>query len=373
MLNIRDHQVSYAKFPYFKVILLLLWRLGKLATLSIAVVPGTILFAPIFIAGKSISIKKSREALAVSSVKIRAHDVVATWKLLVAIALAPLLYTFYVITLAYWTHYNRVGGRVPDWVSLKAIVLFGYILFPAITFASLRFGEIGMDIAKSLRPLMLQLQPRSGNTMHKLRMRRANLVDQVTHVINELGPELYPDFDHYRIVSDPSHPLHSPTASRPPTPKTSDFGLHMTTSSDAQSPTTLSLTRRESNSNSDHISRSESYGNLGNVSIFASRPDTPNRSRSRDSSYSGQGQSHRKFSGLQPMTSLSVNNKDNAEQVSQGIRSAMRERRGRHDRQESESELSRGSVVSIDGTVASKIVDVPPSEDFEPEQAKKDL
>lgn len=322
MLNIRDHQISYAKFPYFMTIFLLLYRLGKLATLSIAVLPGTILFAPVFIAGKVISIKKSREALAASSVKVRAHDVVATWKLLVAMALAPTLYTLYTMLFVYWTHYNRVGGRVPEWMPLWSVVLVGYIIFPAITFASLRFGEVGMDIAKSLRPLVLSLFPKSGNTMYRLRERRSKLVEQVTNVINELGPEVYPDFDHYRIISDPSHPLHSPTSSRPPTPRSrSDAGLLMTP--DSQSPTNTTFDRKTSVA-SEHISRNESFGDLGNVGIFASRPGTPNRSRSRDSNASNVG--GRKFSGLKPMTALSDETKQDSEQLSNKIQSAMRER-----------------------------------------------
>ena len=91
MLNIRDHQVSYAKYPLWRVVFALIYRTSKLALLSIAVLPGTILFAPVFIAGKIISIRKSKEALAASSVKVRAKDVVATWKLLVSMALAPAL------------------------------------------------------------------------------------------------------------------------------------------------------------------------------------------------------------------------------------------------------------------------------------------
>ncbi|KAK4998795.1 hypothetical protein LTR28_013574, partial [Elasticomyces elasticus] len=179
-LNIRDHQVAYAKFSIPKVAFMLLYRLGKLAVLTAGVLPGLVLFAPVFIAGKIISIKKSREALAASSVKIQGRDVMATWKLLVSMALAPVLYTFYTVLLTWWTYRDRVGGRVPDWVPLWTIVLFGYIFFPAISFAALRFGEIGMDIAKSLRPLTLSLNPSSGNTLVKLRRKRERLVEEVT-------------------------------------------------------------------------------------------------------------------------------------------------------------------------------------------------
>ncbi|KAK5240412.1 Glycerol-3-phosphate/dihydroxyacetone phosphate acyltransferase, partial [Cryomyces antarcticus] len=92
---------------------------------------------------------------------------------------------------------------MPDYVPLWAVVLFGYGFFPAITFAALRFGETGMDIAKSLRPLILSLNPSSGNTLVKLRQKRAALAAEVTDAINTLGPEMFPDFDAARIVADP--------------------------------------------------------------------------------------------------------------------------------------------------------------------------
>ena len=56
-LNLRDHQVEYAKFSIPKVIFTLLWRVGKISVLSVGVIPGLVLFAPVFIAQKSSAIK----------------------------------------------------------------------------------------------------------------------------------------------------------------------------------------------------------------------------------------------------------------------------------------------------------------------------
>ena len=111
-------------------------------------------------------------------------------KLLVALAFAPDVYSFYTIIFTYWTYRNRIQGIVPEWVPLWLIVLIGMALFPSITFAALRVGEVGMDILKSLRPLVLSLNPSSANTLVKLRKRRAELSREVTDVINTLGPEL---------------------------------------------------------------------------------------------------------------------------------------------------------------------------------------
>ncbi|KAH0397442.1 glycerol-3-phosphate O-acyltransferase, partial [Aureobasidium melanogenum] len=351
MLNIRDHQVSYAKFSIFKVIVTLFYRLGKLLVLAVAVLPGLVLFGPVFITGKVYSIKKSREALAASTVKIQGRDVMATWKLLVSMVVAPLLYNFYNIILAIWTHYNRIGGRVPEWVPLWAVFAFGYVLFPAITFAALRFGEVGMDIVKSLRPLILSLGPSSGNTLVKLRAQRASLVEQVTEVINELGPELYPDFDHQRIVSDPNHPL-SPQYSQPQTPRSrrsSEYERMSMTSPDlagyfSRTGTAGASIGGGSGQNSTHLPRNESFGNIGGFGFFSSRPHTPNRSRSRNrsrtSSDGGMG-----LTAMKPMTT--IDSKGGYEQVTEKIRDAMKQR-GRRRRSEDASAIDGWEMADAD-------------------------
>lgn len=285
MLNVRDHQLEYAKFSVPKVVFTLIYRLTKLVLLTTFVLPGLILFAPIFIAGKLISIKKSREALAASTVKIQARDVMATWKLLVSLALAPTLYTIYTVTLTYWTHCNRVQGYMPDWVPLWMVVIFGYIFFPTITFAALRFGEIGMDIFKSMRPLVLSLNPSSGNTFVKLRKRRSALVAQVTEVINTLGPEMFPDFDSHRII--PATEQQDGTPSNPATPADDERGHSAENNrvnlmnGQPPSPGTDPLSPVASH---QALMRNESFKDLANAGFFATRPSTPKKSRSRTNS-----------------------------------------------------------------------------------------
>ncbi|KAJ5042953.1 uncharacterized protein L3040_004343 [Drepanopeziza brunnea f. sp. 'multigermtubi'] len=319
-MNIRDHQVEYAKFSIPKVLLLLCYRLGKISVLSIGVIPGLVLFGPIFVASKLISIKKSKEALAASTVKLQGRDVMATWKLLVALALAPVLYNFYTILLTYWTYRNRIQGYMPEWVPLWAVVIFGYIFFPMITFAALRFGEVGMDIVKSLRPLVVSLSPESSNIIHKLRERRAQLSAEVTDLINTLGPEMFPDFDASRIVADPF----SNGAGIPPSLKhrrgSSQSGI-----SDSDTPSPFPKSNPDASigagsGSNGYLPRNESFKNLGNIGLFATRP--PSRSRSRSSSSGGAVGS----AGF-PLKSFStLDSKSGFEEVSMKIRGAMRER-----------------------------------------------
>lgn len=195
ILGLHDNQVEYARFSLFRVLTSLIYRIGKLGILAVGTLPGLILFSPIFIAARYYSHKKTKEALAGSSVKIQGNDVMATWKILVAGGLAPLLYTYYAAILAFWTHYNRVNGIIPQSMSIWTVVLAAYIIFPMLTFAALQLGEIGMDILKSLRPLLLCLSPFSAGAIIELRERRGVLAGQVTELINTLGPDLFPDCD----------------------------------------------------------------------------------------------------------------------------------------------------------------------------------
>lgn len=334
-MNIRDHQVSYAKFPIWKVVYLLIYRSLKVMILGLAALPGVILFSPVFILGKLISRQKAKEALAASSVKVKARDVVATWKILVSLALAPTLDFIYTVILTAWTYKNRVRGMVPTWVPLWFIAIAGIAFFPAICFAALRVGEIGMDILKSLKPLWFAVSPSGSNTLVKLRAERENLIERINTVINELGPELYPDFDQQRIIDDPTHPLHSPERSRPATPTHRREGSEI----DALQFTPATPPNIAPSTAAHTLPRNESFKNLGSIGIFASRPSTPNRNRSRTNSQDGHG-----FSKGFGFTSISTPAaKTNLEEVSKTLKTAMRERGRRR-----QSETSEGWIIDRD-------------------------
>lgn len=320
LLGLRDHQVEYAKFSIVRVVSTLIYRLIKLTLLAIGTLPGLVLFAPVFVATKSISKKKSQEALAASTVKLQGRDVMATWKLLVALAFAPAVYAFYTAVFTYWTYRNRIQGYVPEWVPLWAMVLLGIVLFPTITFAALRIGEIGMDIIKSLRPLILSLNPSSANTLVKLRERRAKLSQEVTDVINTLGPELFPDFESARIVADPFK------GAAPDSKETTQDRSRPQIKRDYKT--------------QEPLPRNESFHDLASIGFFSTRPASRSRSRSTA------GPRLSSSGSVQPLSG--IDSHDRLEEVSKRIRGAMRER-GKERRQRSEDfgweNISTGSIT----------------------------
>ncbi|KAI6088641.1 hypothetical protein F4821DRAFT_233416 [Hypoxylon rubiginosum] len=330
-LNIKDHQVAYARMTLPTVVVTLLYRVAKLLVLSVGVIPGLVLFAPVFAASKIISHRKAKEALAASSVKIQGRDVMATWKLLVAMAFAPVLYNLYSILLSIKVYQDHLWGYVPAWVPFWLVFIGGWVVFPAITFAALRFGEVGMDIFKSLRPLVLCISPSSGFNIQNLRERRIELSEKVVKVINDLGPDMYEDFEHTRLIADPSREdgaLSSPKEAgipekTEPTPPDSPY-----------------LSRKNTTKSSQAIPRNESFSNIGAIGMFATRP--PSRSRSRSSS-SGGGFG----SGGFPVSAFTtLDSSEGFNEASNKIRAAMRQRgqlRRRKSGFSSDGEASEGA------------------------------
>lgn len=328
-LNIRDHQVIYARMPWWKVVALFVIRLGQIVVLSVGVLPGLLLFAPVFVVTKLYSRRKAAEALAGSSVKIQGRDVMATWKLLVAMAFAPILYNAYCVLFVIKFGSDRLWGYVPTWASNVPwwlVFLTGWIVFPLITFAALRFGEVGMDIVKSLRPLVLCMNPSSSYNIQKLRERRAELQVQVTGLINTLGPEMFPDFPHKRLGSG-AEAAKAKKAAKAAKAEEAAAADRRRRDSEQSSVSSLNLGATLSGR---AVPRNESFSNIGAVGIFPTRP--PSRERSRSSSSGGAF-----GSGSFPVSGFTtLDSKDGFDQASQKIREAMRER-GELRRRQSQS------------------------------------
>ncbi|KAH6677125.1 hypothetical protein B0J14DRAFT_336110 [Halenospora varia] len=197
-LGIKDHQListapRHNHFPLFFLLPKLLYRLGKLIVLAALTLPGLFLFAPVFILTRRISKRKTAAALAESSVKIRGHDVMATWKILITAGLAPIFYTIYSILLVLLSKETQFSTGLPADIPTTGLVLLTWLVLPSITYAALVFGEQGMDILKSLYPFLLLLNPTSSHIVEKLRDERRSLVLEVRELVDRFGPELFPD------------------------------------------------------------------------------------------------------------------------------------------------------------------------------------
>ncbi|KAI0256667.1 glycerol-3-phosphate O-acyltransferase [Lactifluus subvellereus] len=192
-LGLRDHQVPGAQRASWKTLGLLLYRVGLLSVWSIFALPGVILNGPIFLFASILSKKKAKEALAASAVKIHGRDVIATWKVLISLGVASVLYSFYAVVATILVVKTNAPWR---WRLLTPPLTITAL--PAIGYAALKFGEAGMDILKSLRPLILSLMPGQQQYLERLRIMRRALSNELMDIINEFGPKIYDDFDKAR-------------------------------------------------------------------------------------------------------------------------------------------------------------------------------
>ncbi|KAF8575310.1 glycerol-3-phosphate O-acyltransferase [Ramaria rubella] len=194
-LGLRDHQVFQKLKTTWKAVLLLLYRAVLLSIWSVLALPGIALNGPIFILAATISHRKAKEALASSNVQIAARDVLATWKVLVSLGVTPILYAFYAIIATSLV----VKADAPLKWSVFTLILT-ILTLPCVGYAALKFGEAGMDVVKSLPPLIISLFPGQQRLFDQMKAKRIALSDELTDVINEFAPQLYEDFNKDRVL-----------------------------------------------------------------------------------------------------------------------------------------------------------------------------
>ncbi|KAJ1914474.1 Glycerol-3-phosphate/dihydroxyacetone phosphate acyltransferase [Mycoemilia scoparia] len=215
--GIKDHQAANLRMGRLTALFLFLWRLFCLGAMGLAALPGTVLNIPVFVMTGIYSKRKAREALAESTVKVRARDVVATWKVLIALGLIPSLYIFYSITAIFLVRkkphwFPELLQPMAQWGTFYAFVA-NIVNLSVISSLSLAFGEQAIDILKSLRPLCLTLVLGQQQTK-KLAEFREQLSSDITELVNALGPKIYDEFNSTRVCygateSDPEeeHPV----------------------------------------------------------------------------------------------------------------------------------------------------------------------
>ncbi|KAJ1812766.1 Glycerol-3-phosphate/dihydroxyacetone phosphate acyltransferase [Coemansia sp. RSA 2599] len=200
--GIRDHQVDTMQIGRAQAGALFLWRLLWLLIMGLVALPGTVLNIPVFIVTGVVSKRKAKAALAASTVKVRARDVIATWKILIALVLVPLLYTAYSVLAVVFVRRAPAWAQpyaepVVGWPS-AAIYLCSWALASFMSYTALVFGEQAIDIIKSIRPLFLTLILGQEHT-DLLVAQREDLSNDITELVNELGPKIYPEFSTTRV------------------------------------------------------------------------------------------------------------------------------------------------------------------------------
>jgi glycerol-3-phosphate O-acyltransferase/dihydroxyacetone phosphate acyltransferase len=97
--------------------------------------------------------------------------VLATWKVLICLGVAPVLYTFYACVATF----IAIRAKAPlKWRIWTPFLVF--VALPFMNYAALKFGEAGVDVLKYV----------------------FQLSNEVADLINDFGPTLYEDFNEVR-------------------------------------------------------------------------------------------------------------------------------------------------------------------------------
>lgn len=197
-MSLHDHQVedltSSNRWVVFYRFAVRAFRVFFFLLLSL---PGVFMFAPVFIVSRRISKEKAKEALAGSVVKIKANDVISTWKILVALGLAPALYIFWA-TIACWL-LRSASEFVRNEIPLIILFIAMYLWMVLTTYASLRTGESCVDTYKSLKPLLISMLSHSLDMVQieELKNTRRKLAHEVMEFCEKYGPLIFDDYDKF--------------------------------------------------------------------------------------------------------------------------------------------------------------------------------
>lgn len=161
-----------------ELLLILARRMALLFFWALIWVPAGLLSVPFVLITRHVAKSKAKEAVAKSSVKIAGRDVLATWKVLVAIGLWPtmhMVYTF--LTFAY-------GGKV------YAVVYFFFM--PFLSFANLKSQENMVKLSQSIIPVMLLLK--NSKIAEEMVILREVCRKETASVVEDVGWGLRMDF-----------------------------------------------------------------------------------------------------------------------------------------------------------------------------------
>ena len=199
--GLRDHQVERASRSGLRSLGLLLARIVMLLTWGGCALPGAVLNLPVMIIARYVSHYKAKEALAASQVKLYGRDVLATWKVLVSLGFVPALYATYAIIATVIAVRRGWSARAVRRTPLAVLVLL-----PVISMYTLKFAEVGVDVYKSLPPLVVSLLPGRRKLIDQLQLERRRLSREIHGLVGELAPKIWDDLEWIQHAAPAAQP-----------------------------------------------------------------------------------------------------------------------------------------------------------------------
>jgi len=174
--GIRDHQVRQIGWWGFSDLISRLVYL--IMAMALGIVPQVLFNFPIMAIASRFAAKEQQKALKASSVKIKALDVVMSYKVISVLVLIPVTYFFYISLMILFTTWS--------WTTVFIMCLF----FPAVSFAGMKANEQGVRVYTDIIPLLKRLSSESRKEQDTLPARRAQLQKKLNQAIKKYGPLL---------------------------------------------------------------------------------------------------------------------------------------------------------------------------------------
>mmetsp|Transcript_19569 Transcript_19569/g.45496 ORF Transcript_19569/g.45496 Transcript_19569/m.45496 type:complete len:707 (+) Transcript_19569:132-2252(+) len=174
-LGIRDHQVSQIQWRTMADVVGRLLYLVVCATLG--AIPQLMFNLPVMMLAQALASQEQKKALASSSVKLAARDVVMSYTIIYCLCFVPVLYFTYAVLLFLFS-----GWR------LLTIGLF-LSLCPLFSLFGVKASEQGVHAYADILPMFLRLRSACRKEQDALPARRFELRAKVRKAVKQIGPQ----------------------------------------------------------------------------------------------------------------------------------------------------------------------------------------
>ncbi|OQR81084.1 glycerol-3-phosphate O-acyltransferase [Achlya hypogyna] len=178
LMGLTDHQVPY--IAWWSIHDVISSAVYGVCIFALASIPSFVLNAPVGLMARHVARAEQTKALAGSTVKIAARDVVLSKKITFSIVAVPVL----------WVSYMVLAMLLTNWKWSSIFLLTAS--FPLFSYFGVRSVEAGIIELKTLRPLFYRLQPKYRKIQDELPQRRARLQMEVRLFVRKYAPVLGP-------------------------------------------------------------------------------------------------------------------------------------------------------------------------------------
>lgn len=171
-------------FMYVTLVL----RAVVLCVIVLLSIPGAVLNIPMGLISRVLARREALKALAKSEVKVKAQDVIASYKVIVAMIIVPVAWSIY------FGLFSMVYGLKRGLIFLMALPWFSY--------AAIRMLEQGLQIYRSSTPLLRSLwRSRFVETVTELKTHRRELVKMMRTMVKKMEPLVGKEFMDDRVIT----------------------------------------------------------------------------------------------------------------------------------------------------------------------------